>query len=67
MHYTATTYKGLKMIHEKHDSKTEAQAYLEDMKQQREEARIALAEQVRIDWAQHHGNDSGFDRYAHYE
>jgi sulfur relay (sulfurtransferase) DsrC/TusE family protein len=55
------------MIHEKHDSKTEAQAYLEDMKQQREEARIALAEQVRIDWSQHHGNDSGYDRYAHYE
>lgn len=55
------------MTYEKHDGKTEAQAYIEDMAQQREEARIALDEQVRIDWAQSHGNDSGFDRYASYE
>ncbi len=55
------------MTHETHDSKTEAQAYFEDMAQEREDARIALAEQVRIDWSQHHGNDSGYDRYAHYE
>jgi len=55
------------MIHEKHDSKTEAQAYIEDMKQQREQARIDFAEQARIEWSQRHGNDSGYDRYAHYE
>lgn len=52
------------MTHETHDNKAELQAYLEDMAQQREDARIAQAEEVRINWAQRHGNDSGFDRYA---
>ena len=52
------------MTHETHDSKAEAQAYREDMAQQREDARIAQAEEARINWAQRHGNDSGFDPYA---
>jgi hypothetical protein len=55
------------MRHESHDTTTEAQAYREDMAQQREEARIAYEEEIRITWAQSHGNDSGFDRYASYE
>jgi F0F1-type ATP synthase membrane subunit b/b' len=52
------------MIHEAHNNKAEAKAYREDMAQEREEARIAQAEEIRIAWAQSHGNDSGFDPYA---
>ena len=52
------------MTHEQHDSTAEAKAYHEDMQQQRESERTALAEQRRTNWAQHHGNDSGFDPYA---
>lgn len=55
------------MTYERHDSKAEVKAYIEDMAQQREEARIAYEEEVRITWAQSHGNGSGFDRYADYE
>ena len=52
------------MTHEPHDTAAETKAYREDMKQQRENERTALAEQRRIEWSQHHGNDSGFDPYA---
>jgi hypothetical protein len=55
------------MSYERHDSKAEAKAYIEDMAQQREDLRAAYAEEARITWAQSHGNDSGFDRYADYE
>ena len=55
------------MTHETHDNKAELNAYLEDMAQQREDLRAAYAEEARIYWAQSHGNDSGFDRYAAYE
>ena len=52
------------MRHESHNNTAEMQAYLEDMAQQREDIRAAYAEEARIAWAQSHGNDSGFDRYA---
>ena len=55
------------MTHETHDSKAELNAYLEDMAQQREDLRAAYAEEARINWAQSHGNDSGFDPHAAYE
>lgn len=52
------------MNHEPHDTAVEAKAYNEDMQQQRENDRAALAEQRLVEWAQRQGNSSGFDRYA---
>jgi hypothetical protein len=55
------------MTYERHDDKTEAASYLEDMEQLKEDQRADQAEQQRRTWAQRNGNDSGFDSYAQYE
>ena len=51
------------MIYETFDYKAEQAAYREDIADMREEARIAVIEEERIQWAQRHGNDAGFDPY----
>lgn len=53
------------MTYETFDSAKEAANYREDMAQESEERRVAVAEDRRREWAQRNGNDSGFDPYAY--
>ena len=50
-----------------YDLTAEAKAIREDMSHEAYEAQRAEAEIARIEWAQHNGNDSGFDPYAEYD
>jgi hypothetical protein len=43
------------------------QAHREDLAQEREDLRAEQAEDRRRQWAQSHGNDSGFDPYWNIE
>lgn len=61
---TSSTTGNSKMIYEKFDQKAERAAHREDVAAQREADRIEAIEADRINWAQRHGNDSGFDPYA---
>ena len=53
-----------KMIYEPFDWKSEEKGYKEWLAREAEDYAFALQEIQRREWAQRHGNDSGFDPYA---
>jgi hypothetical protein len=55
---------GHKMIYEPFDWKSEEKAYKAQLEKDVEDYAFALQEIQRREWAQRHGNDSGFDPYA---
>lgn len=52
------------MIYEAFDWKTEEKAYKAQLEKDAENYAFALQDIQRREWAQRHGNDSGFDPYA---
>ena len=53
-----------KMIYEPFDWKSEEKGYKAQLEKDAEDYAFALQEIQRREWAQRHGNDSGFDPYA---
>jgi hypothetical protein len=53
-----------KMIYEPFDWKAEEKGYKAQLEKDAEDYSFALQEIQRREWAQRHGNDSGFDPYA---
>jgi hypothetical protein len=58
------TNKESKMIYEPFDWNSEEKGYKECLAREAEDYVFALQEIQRREWAQRHGNDSGFDPYA---
>jgi hypothetical protein len=52
------------MIYEPFDWKSEEKGYKAQLEKDAEDYAFALQEIQRREWAQRHGNDSGFDLYA---
>jgi transposase len=57
----------LNMIYEPFDWKSEEKAYKAQLEKEAEDYAFALQEIQRREWAQRHGNDSGFDPYAYFD
>jgi hypothetical protein len=55
------------MIYEPFDWKSEEKAYKAQLEKDAEDYAFALQEIQRREWAQRHGNDSGFDPYADFD
>jgi hypothetical protein len=63
-HAGQTNNRELKMIYEPFDWKSEEKGYKAQLEKDAEDYAFALQEIQRREWAQRHGNDSGFDLYA---
>jgi hypothetical protein len=59
-----TNNRELNMIYEPFDWKSEEKGYKAQLEKDAEDYAFALQEIQRREWAQRHGNDSGFDPYA---
>lgn len=55
------------MIYEAFDWTSEEKAYKAQLEKDAENYAFALQEIQRREWAQRHGNDSGFDPYADFD
>ena len=55
------------MTYEPFDWESEVKAYEQHLEQEKADYQFALQEIQRREWAQRHGNDSGFDPYADFD
>lgn len=62
-----TKQPGANMIYEAFDWTSEEKAYKAQLEKDAENYAFALQEIQRREWAQRHGNDSGFDPYADFD
>jgi transposase len=67
IHVGQTNETELNMIYEPFDWNSEEKAYKAQLEKEAEDYAFALQEIQRREWAQRHGNDSGFDPYADFD